>query len=348
MIHGEPFTLGTARGAHSARAWAAAALALAGCGGLPAPPPLMPVPAPPPVEGVTLQEWPKTQLVPPRPIAPTVRWEPPYPVDGTLVAMLVEPAPNGLPLFEVRAHTSDVKIHLVPLAGGRYLGLVGAPIAALSIPVEIDVTFMDGTRLTRSWAVSISTRQFPSTTLSVARQFTAPDRRTLRRIQRERRLVRTMLRTVSEEPLWRGPFILPRADVTTSPFGQRRLFNNQLRSRHTGLDIDGETGDPIYAANSGRVALARGLFFNGNAVFIDHGLGLYTGYFHMSRIEVAEGEWVEKWDVIGRVGATGRVTGPHLHWGLYYLGLALDPISLLLPEFTRASELLQGSSPAVP
>ncbi len=140
----------TARGPRSARAWAAAAMALAGCGGLPAPPPLMPVPAPPQVEGVTLQEWPKPQLVPPRPIAPTVRWEPPYPVDGTLVAMLVEPAPTGLPLLVVGAHTWGVKIHLVPLAGGRYLGLVGAPIAALSIPVEIDVTFMDGTRLTRS------------------------------------------------------------------------------------------------------------------------------------------------------------------------------------------------------
>ncbi len=306
----------------------------------------MPVPAPPQVEGVTLQEWPKPQLVPPRPIAPTVRWEPPYPVDGTLVAMLVEPAPNGLPLFEVRAHTSDVKIHLVPLAGGRYLGLVGAPIAALSIPVEIDVTFMDGTRLTRSWAVSISTRQFPSTTLSVARQFTAPDRRTLRRIQRERRLVRTMLRTVSEEPLWRGPFILPRADVTTSPFGQRRLFNDQLRSRHTGHDIDGDIGVAVVAANSGRIVISRHLFFNGNAVFIDHGLGFHTGYFHLSELEVFEGQWVEKGERIGRVGATGRVTGPHLHWGLYLAGVSLDPLSLLEPDFASL-RFLENATPVI-
>ncbi len=143
-----------------------------------------------------------------------------------------------------------------------------------------------------------------------------------------------------------GPFVLPRRDVVTSVFGQRRLFNHQLRSRHTGYDIDGRPGDPIYAANSGRVVLARNFFFNGNAVYIDHGLGLYTAYMHLSSFAVSEGEWVERGDLIGRVGATGRVTGPHLHWGLYLQGTALDPSSLLDEEFAQAARSIQAGSSA--
>ena len=118
------------------------------------------------------------------------------------------------------------------------------------------------------------------------------------------------------------------------------MFNGELRSRHTGLDLRGAMGDPIRAANSGRVALSDDLFFNGGAVFIDHGLGVYTGYFHMSRREVEEGEWVEQGQVIGRVGATGRVTGPHLHWSLYALGQSLDPLSLLDPQFSAVAQRL--------
>lgn len=106
------------------------------------------------------------------------------------------------------------------------------------------------------------------------------------------------------------------------------MFNNQLRSQHTGLDIDGDTGDPVVASNSGRVILSRDLFYTGQAVYIDHGLGFMTAYFHLSRRDVSEGQWVEKGEVVGLVGATGRVTGSHLHWSLFVQGVSLDPLSL--------------------
>ncbi len=95
------------------------------------------------------------------------------------------------------------------------------------------------------------------------------------------------------------------------------------------------------------MALSRDLFFNGQAVFIDHGLGFYTGYFHLSERVVGEGQWVEKGELIGRVGATGRVTGSHLHWAAYLQGVPLDPLSLLDPGIAGASERLLGPTPGL-
>jgi murein DD-endopeptidase MepM/ murein hydrolase activator NlpD len=107
-------------------------------------------------------------------------------------------------------------------------------------------------------------------------------------------------------------------------------------------------GDPVYASNSGRVALSRDLFYSGNSVYIDHGLGFYTAYFHLSQREVTEGQWVERGELIGRIGATGRVTGPHLHWGVYLQAVPVDPLSLLDPDFARLSERLPKPAVALP
>ncbi len=325
------------------RAAAAALLALAGgalgCAGLPKPPAPGPQPERPPLATQDLEET-IPPLRAPRPLAPRLIWLPARPSEGTLVALVIEPPAGGLPVFEAWARAGATDLVLAPLSGGGYLGVLAAPLRTDELPVEVAVTLIDGTRINQSLSLRIAPRDFPATRLRVASRFTAPDEATLIRIRRERELVRSTLRVASETPLWRGAFILPLPGVTTSPFGQRRLFNNELRSQHTGLDIDGDSGDPVYAANSGRVVLSRDLFFNGQAVFIDHGLGFYTGYFHLSERLVSEGGWVEKGTLIGRVGATGRVTGPHLHWGLYVLGSALDPLSLLEPAFADLSERL--------
>ena len=264
--------------------------------------PLPPVPAP--------------QLLP-----PMLLLLPSEPGEGTLVTVLIEPRGRGLPLLEARGLSAGGELEFARLPGGAYLALVAAPLGAEDVPIELTVTVIDGTRLQRELDLSVAARDFPATRLRVANRFTAPDAATLKRIQRERTTVRAVLRTATDQPLWRGPFELPLNGVTTSPYGQRRLFNNELRSRHTGHDIDGDTGDPVSASNSGRVVISRDLFFNGGAVFIDHGLGLYTGYFHLSRRDVAEGQWVEKGEQVGLVGATGRVTGPHLHWSVYLNGI---------------------------
>ncbi len=323
------------------------ALLSAGCAKAPPPRP-QPVaePTPPVIELIIFAEGPP-ELAAPRPLAPRLRWTPAAPPEGTLVVMTVEPARGGLPIFEARARAGDKPIPLAPLRGGGFLGLVAAPISADEVSVEVGAVLIDGSRFTQTLALRVASRDFPATRLRVARRFTTPDERTLERIRRERQLIRLALGTVTETPLWRGPFRRPLDGRTTSPYGQRRLFNNELRSRHTGHDIDGETGDPVYAANSGRVALSRDLFFNGQAVFIDHGLGFYTGYFHLSERVVGEGQWVEQGELIGRVGATGRVTGPHLHWAAYLQGVHLDPLSLLDPGLAGASERLLGPTPSL-
>jgi len=112
-------------------------------------------------------------------------------------------------------------------------------------------------------------------------------------------------------------------------FGHRRVFNGQPRAPHSGADLRAKSGTPIYAANRGRIVLAKDLFYSGNAVFIDHGMGLYTSYLHLSEIRVAVGDFVERGQLLGLSGATGRVTGPHLHWGVRILDARVDPFSLV-------------------
>jgi len=306
---------------------------------VPEPPPPAPEPDRPQVISRQIEE-PLPELGPPLPLTPRWRWTPPAPGEGTLVVLVLEPEPGSLPIFEVYASLGDRDLPLAYLWGGAYLGLIAAPLRSDEIPVKITVTLIDGTRFAQRLSLQVANRDFPSTRLRVPGRFTAPDEAARKRIQEETEFVRGVLRSVSDTPLWEGAFVLPLAGATTSPYGQRRLFNRELRSQHTGLDIDGDTGDPVRAASSGRVVISRDLFFNGQAVFIDHGLGFYTGYFHLSKREVSEGQWVEKGEVIGLVGATGRVTGPHLHWGLYLQGYPLDPLSLLDPEFALVSERL--------
>jgi murein DD-endopeptidase MepM/ murein hydrolase activator NlpD len=151
----------------------------------------------------------------------------------------------------------------------------------------------------------------------------------MERIGRERDLIRSVLDTASAEWLIDTPFRVPRPMTITSPYGQARLFNGELRSRHTGLDLKGANGDPVRAAARGRVLIAQDLYFSGNGVYLDHGRGVYTGYFHLSRILVEVGEMVEAGQLVGEVGSTGRVTGPHLHWSLWVAGNSLDAGSLL-------------------
>ena len=135
-------------------------------------------------------------------------------------------------------------------------------------------------------------------------------------------------------------FVKPLEGVTTSLFGHRRFFNDKPRSPHSGLDIAAPIGTPIIAAGSGTVTLADDLYFNGNTIFINHGQGLVTMYCHMSELSVAEGDRVAQGDVIGLVGATGRVTGPHLHWSVSLNGNRVDP-----PTFMRTLNTLLREGP---
>jgi murein DD-endopeptidase MepM/ murein hydrolase activator NlpD len=167
--------------------------------------------------------------------------------------------------------------------------------------------------------------------LKVDSSFSKPmDSATEARVARENALARDIgRRSHDSPPMWTASFLRPRNSVITSTFGSGRVFNGALTTRHLGVDYRGAEGEPILAANRGVVALVDNFFLAGNVVYIDHGAGVVTGYFHMSKQLVAVGDTVERGQEIGLVGKTGRVTGPHLHWSARYGTITVNPGDLL-------------------
>ena len=165
--------------------------------------------------------------------------------------------------------------------------------------------------------VTVRAGKFPTERLKVEKQFVQPDPEQQKRVEEDQKKMRAIYDTVTPEVLWKGKFQLPLKEVTAGRnFGRRRILNGEVRSPHAGVDFPAASGTPVFASQSGKVALAEELFYSGNTVVIDHGYGIYTLYAHLSEIGVQAGDAVEASTEIGKVGATGRVTGPHLHWGL--------------------------------
>lgn len=162
--------------------------------------------------------------------------------------------------------------------------------------------------------------------LTVAPKYVEPPKDVLNKIQSDRRKTIKALNTVSPAPMWTLPFVRPVKGTISGSFAARRVFNNQPRSPHLGTDMRGAVGTPVLAMADGTVLLAEEQYFSGNAVWIDHGQGVVSMYGHLSKFAVKQGDAVKRGQKIGEVGATGRVTGPHLHLGLYIQGVAVDAV----------------------
>jgi murein DD-endopeptidase MepM/ murein hydrolase activator NlpD len=178
--------------------------------------------------------------------------------------------------------------------------------------------------------VATSSGNYPIERLRVAPAFgRPPDPATAARIEREsQRAVEVATRAHTTPRLWDGPFAFPRDSRITSGFGGGREYNGTITSRHMGTDFAGATGAPVRAANRGVVRIVDAFYYGGNVVYIDHGVGLSSAYLHLSEQLVAAGDTVSRGQTIGRVGATGRVTGPHLHFIVRYGSVTVDPLSL--------------------
>ncbi|MDR3754827.1 MAG: M23 family metallopeptidase [Terracidiphilus sp.] len=198
---------------------------------------------------------------------------------------------------------------------------IGAQLASGSTPSlsQIDL----------SRSIEIHAAHYRTGTLTVSPKFVAPPPEQSARIKAEVELKEKVFAASAPEPLWSGDFRAPVHAAPTDSFGTRRTFNGQLASVHKGMDFRAATGTVVRAGNSGVVVLAQPLYFEGNCVVIDHGLGLYTLSMHLSRIDVREGQRVSTGERIGLSGATGRVTGPHLHWAVRWQNAYLDPAKLL-------------------
>jgi murein DD-endopeptidase MepM/ murein hydrolase activator NlpD len=272
----------------------------------------------------------------PRSVLPLgITWTPVAPVEGSAIAFRVLTPRGGLAPEAVTGRFADGLVRF-GRTGNAWLGLAAVPIDTNGPQrLELEFRFGDGSLHRQTVEVEVAARQWDQTSLRVAPQYSSPPPEVQERIARDRRMFREVLDHTSPEWLLDGPFVSPRPYDVTAEFGQKRVFNGELQSRHTGLDLRGQVGMPVHAAGRGRVALAGDFYFSGNGIFLDHGLGVYTGYFHLSEILVSEGDMVEKGALIGRTGATGRVTGPHLHWSLWVDGKGQDAGSLLDLEIPK-------------
>ena len=265
-------------------------------------------------------------------LAPHVAWWPRLPLQGSLVRLVVPP-PAGDSVTAVSGELAGEPLHFERFADGfQALGAVpfAARDSAAARVVAERAGVADDTLLA---TIPVARRRVPRERLHVAPQFAQPPESLAERIRIEQEMVQEVRRRAHETPrLWQAPFVRPSAGAVTSVFGVARVFNEVLRSRHWGVDFAGQRGSPVRAANRGVVAFVADLYYSGTTVLIDHGAGLVTGYFHLSRVLAVPGDTVDAGQLIGRVGSSGRVTKAHLHWFAAYGGITVDPLDLVRPN----------------
>jgi len=242
---------------------------------------------------------------------------------GELVVVTIA-APRSVGPVTVRAFDRTTAAFAVDDAHWRALVGLDLDVKAGTYTLTVDAS---GERATRDLVVLPKT--FPSRRLTVDPDFVTPPPSAEARIASDARLLEATWRSSSGERLWTDPFVRPVAEPANSAFGTRSIFNGRRRNAHGGADFLSPAGTPIHAPNGGRIAVARDLYFSGNTVIIDHGLGLFSMLAHLSAFDVHEGDLVSAGQQVGRVGATGRVTGPHLHWAVRAAGARVDPLSVL-------------------
>jgi murein DD-endopeptidase MepM/ murein hydrolase activator NlpD len=249
---------------------------------------------------------------------------------------------NGSPvLFEIKvsAKVSDVSAlwmgHSVRFfrsaANKGWYGLAAVPLTTKpgSYELRITETVARGGTVELARKIRVSNAPYPKITIKVAKKFTEPSPDQLTAISADKNLKAKTFGTITTDRLWGGQFIAPVSDPISDIFGTARVFNNQVQSRHQGLDFAAPPGTEVHAINSGVVILARPMFFEGNCVVIDHGQGLLSLYLHLSAFKVKEGDQVHTGEAVALSGGTGRATGPHLHLAVRWQGIYLSPAILL-------------------
>lgn len=269
--------------------------------------------------------------------------------DRATVSLTPSPVTVGSPEL-IRISATDAKsidgewfgrkIQFFPAHDHRtWLALAGVDVEAPAAPstLLIHIHLNNNTVRDLTQPIDVHPAHYRTGVLSVEPKFVSPSPDQLKEIEADSKIKQAVFATSADVPLWSGSFRAPVNAPPTDSFGTRRTFNGKLASIHKGMDFRAPTGTTVRAANNGTVVLARPLYYEGNCVVIDHGLGLYTVSMHFSRIDVHEGQHVAAGDPLGLSGATGRVTGPHLHWAVRWQGAYLDPAKLLrLPLPTTA------------
>jgi biotin carboxyl carrier protein len=281
--------------------------------------------APPPATS------PASTVLPSPASTPEVFWTPERPVQGHLFRITVPPV-AGEAIRSVEGEAGGEPLRFEATPDGALESLAPVPIDTEG-SLELSLVFIhgDGRREAATHTLEVAPGDYRHERLNVAPRFGSPlnEADAARLAQDQAKANEVARQALSTPRIWTEPRVLPREDRVTSGFGHGRVFNGQVSSRHMGLDLDGDPGDVIVAPTRGVVALVDAFLLAGNIVYLNHGGGLLSGYFHLSEALVSVGDTVEAGTPIGTVGATGRVTGPHLHWVVRYGTTSVDPRSFL-------------------
>lgn len=244
-----------------------------------------------------------------------------------LAAVVGSGVPGGVVAVPLPEHAVNVHFEGRPAVVHRDHALIGLPLETSPGQHNVDISTRTG-----SFKVSfrVEPKEFPVQRLTIANdRMVNPKSEDLARIGKETAKMRAAYALASPGQGDLHPFLLPVEGELSSPFGRRRILNGQPRSPHQGLDIAANTGTPMIAPAAGVVVVTGNFFFNGNTVMIDHGSGLVTMYCHLHEVHVEEGDSLARGEAFGSVGATGRATGPHLHWTVSMHGAKVDPLALI-------------------
>jgi murein DD-endopeptidase MepM/ murein hydrolase activator NlpD len=275
---------------------------------------------------------------------------PAAPFQGAVV--VVDVAAPGI--HDARGKFAGQALRFYRLDRGTLRGIApvlnDAPAGPAALALEVELGAGAARRqVSREIPLGVAAVGFERDELHVDPRFTQLSREAKRQIAADRRRLAALWKRGSpERPLFRENFLKPREDRTTAPYGTRRTFNGKVRSVHAGWDIGGEIGAPVRCANDGVVRLARDLYYSGGTLIVDHGAGIYSVYFHLSGFLVKEGQRVKRGEPCARVGQSGRVTGPHLHFGAKVGGNYVHPEALLRFDFARPLALFPGGAPPRP
>ncbi len=266
----------------------------------------------------------------------TLHLSSPDPSQGSL--LLLELRSANQPITEIKAtwDSREIPFWQEPRADekspGVWRALLGVDLELKpeTYPLALAAKTESAEEIPCSATIDVKEGTFATESLKVAPNFVEPNPEQLARAEAERQRLRAIFATLTPERLWDGRFHYPLTGVTTGGnFGKRRILNGKPGSPHSGVDFPAPSGTPVYAPQRGRVVLAEPLYFSGNTVILDHGLGLYTFYAHFESISVQPGDLVDTGALLGKVGATGRVTGPHLHWAATVNRARTNPLQLI-------------------
>ncbi len=262
-----------------------------------------------------------------------------HPVPGGVAVITLDVEASDDAISEPPAVRYDGRIIMVVRDRDRWVAVVGIPLDTPAGSKTLQIRRASGAEHQQTFTVG--GKDYREEWLTVKnKRMVHPNPKDRERIAKERKQIASALAHWTADVVVEAPFFVPVNGRFTSPFGLRRFFNRQPRRPHSGLDIAAPTGTPVRAAAVGRVVETGHFFFNGKTVFLEHGQGLVTMYCHLGRIDVEVGQQVARGELIGTVGMTGRVTGPHLHWSVSLNRTMVDPL-LFLPE----DKVAEGSSP---